>query len=165
MNSHIRFYILFAVVLATKTVHACDEFREDRDRLGMKIFSLSIDRSFHQEVIFQLWENCDLKTLRVRVGSNKQEMELDRDSHQRIVRKFARAQESNVKDLLVGVDGSMWCLDNYEFENSELPMVGTISCFWSPTSDAESRKLKGLSELGQYLWSIPSMKLLEGELY
>lgn len=134
-------------------------------------FSLSIDRALTtSQFLFALCKGSDsesnfvVRVIRTRTESGEPaETEhiypLTAEEYSGLIALYERALEFNALDEVVGFDGSSWCLETSRGLNY------IVSCFWTPTYDAQQRGLTGIVNLGRELWRRTGMNNDHGHLY
>jgi hypothetical protein len=133
----------------------------------LPVFALHIWRAFHGEIDFTLCAGQEPVGNFLLVKRDPDEritvddstaVSLDDATYQKLLTLYADAFVYNLKDEVLGLDGSTWCLESLSESYSK-------ACFWSPRYNSEERGLKGLKTLGGELWSIAATVLRDGPLY
>jgi len=139
-----------------------------------KVFSLDIGTSFHGGVLFKLCKSetqnfiSVLTTQRTRKDEEKEIIEtttrkyidISKEEYEKIFKLYETALQYNTLDESSGTDGSNWCME------SQRSFTYTKACFWTPSYNSQKRGLKGLNELGSFLWEFAGIsKNKEMRLY
>ena len=155
-------------ILVTLALLPCPElFADEIEQCGYRramdgtVFTLTISRSFHQEVSFQLCEReaPESSFIRFTNGKTIRTKKLNVEEYNELYAAYEKALEYNVKDDALGMDGSNWCLE------TKRGFTYLKACFWTPSSDSKNRGLNGLYQLGKKLWSVEGINLDDEELY
>lgn len=131
-----------------------------RTAVSGTVFTVTISRSFDPQVKFELCvreapaQNFVLVSSESHLGSKRwvvNKVPLNHSDYTELLRLYELALGYDVKDSLMGADGSDWCL--------ETQRGGTYSkaCFWTPSVNAQKRNLVGLLSLGQDLWRLSAL--------
>jgi hypothetical protein len=139
---------------------------EKHDFCGYKtvygtVFSLSISSAFGGGMEFNLCARRDpgasyITVTRYAAENDKHgeplKVSLNDSRYQKLLTLYEDALDYNVKDNVMGLDGSIWCLETARGSTY------SKACFWSPEVDSEKRQLAGLAKLGRELLSIAGWK-------
>ena len=132
---------------------------------GGTVFTLTVERSFQPGLAFLLCQRkapnqsflliqSELKS----ASTNKKIMLNDKDFVE-LMGLYENALTYNARDHIIGLDGSIWCLETKRGLNY------SKACFYTPGYDTGARGLTGLNLLGVALWKIGSMSTAAGKLY
>ena len=145
----------------------CSDYSEDNSSVN-ELFTLAINRSFESDNIefkFCANSNKELSSYLLIIADSKnghdsvlKSIKLKPSESEEIVNQFELAWDYNKRDKNSGMDGSYWCL------TTRNAATFTKGCFWSPTSNADTRGLSGLSTLGSLLWTRAGLTLTYGPL-
>ena len=139
-----------------------------------KVFSLEVGTSFHGGVTFKLCKSKEQPTLsvakrRFKFDEEQQKstetveryhIKLPKAEYDKIYKAYKTGMRYNTLDKVDGLDGSTWCLE------SQQSFTYTKACFWTPSYKSESRGLKDLFNLGEFLWEFSGLdKNKELKLY
>jgi hypothetical protein len=124
------------------------------------VFTLSVDRSFEPDITFKLCNREDKAKRFLLVstqsrghndGWDSKSVPLDPETYQRLVGLHEQALNYDVRIDVGGNDGSTWCLE------TQRGFTYSKACFWTPTEDADARRLNGLVGLGRELWGLAKL--------
>lgn len=169
-----RVIVLLVFLVSQLTLAKAAANRED-EHCGVsnsyegKEFTLIISRTFHSDVRFKLCNKPDKKYLVIIEYTDNPKSDssvvtentinIESDTYARLLSLRDDALDYNTKDYSMGADGSSWCL------HVAKGFTQTFACFYTPTSKSEERGLKGLADLGRYLWDLTDQEAKSGDIY
>ncbi|BBN81463.1 hypothetical protein PA25_14480 [Pseudoalteromonas sp. A25] len=168
------FLILTFLSTAALSIEWADEDCGQWNAYKGKVFSLDIGTSFHGRALFKLCksETQNFISVLTTQSSRKDEVKeivetttrkhinISKEEYEKIFNLYEVALQYNTLDKSSGTDGSNWCIE------SQRSFTYTKACFWTPSYNSEERGLKGLNDLGSYLWEFANLsKNKEMRLY
>jgi hypothetical protein len=81
-------------------------------------------------------------------------LKISQSEYEKILNLFKDALKVNFFDNVMGLDGSIWCM-----EINGLAIQERNFCFWSPEHESKQRGLEGLASLGRYLFKFTDLKI------
>lgn len=164
-------FILYSLIFVSQTgFSSVNEEIEGacgyRTQYDGTVFTLTISRSFHPWVEFKLCERKNPEENFILVSTKSKEgmithrkIPTELDTYESLYELYFEALDYNVRDAIMGLDGSMWCLE------TRRGFTYSKACFWSPEYDDEKRGLVGLVKLGKKLWECTDIGSELGGLY